>query len=413
MKRRKCLLSLVLPLCLFINSAAQKFSSNPVSSRQNAWAAEIVLPTPTGSYRVGRASFHGVDKSRVEPFTEDPSDHREVLFQIWYPADPAGGTVAPYVDSLPDDEVFRYAFVGIDRLMKTRSHAFTGVKVFGGRNRYPVIIFSHGLGRVSAHYSTFLENLASHAYIVVGVDSPFFSSALKMPDGRIIQNKSQRYQRRGAREEEAVTQAQDLVFVLNELERIDKTDPHIGFAGRLDLRHVGVFGHSRGGFTAPHACLLDSRFRACLNLDGYPLTPAVMEKGIRQPYMHIEEIAPWLPPPTDEQLANANQTREEANKQAREVEQQREKTFSKMSSGVYLVTVKGAMHNSFSDMPFISPERYSDIQINAERALTITNAYLLAFFDRYVRGRPQPSLKGNAPMFPEVTLKIYRPRART
>jgi predicted dienelactone hydrolase len=398
---------------LFINSAAQKFSSNPVSSRQNAWAAEIVLPTPTGSYRVGRASFHGVDKSRVEPFTEDPSDHREVLFQIWYPADPAGGTVAPYVDSLPDDEVFRYAFVGIDRLMKTRSHAFTGVKVFGGRNRYPVIIFSHGLGRVSAHYSTFLENLASHAYIVVGVDSPFFSSALKMPDGRIIQNKSHRYQRRGAREEEAVTQAQDLVFVLNELERIDKTDPHIGFAGRLDLRHVGVFGHSRGGFTAPHACLLDSRFRACLNLDGYPLTPAVMEKGIRQPYMHIEEIAPWLPPPTDEQLANANQTREEANKQAREVEQQREKTFSKMSSGVYLVSVKGAMHNSFSDMPFISPERYSDIQINAERALTITNAYLLAFFDRYVRGRPQPSLKGNAPMFPEVTLKIYRPRART
>jgi hypothetical protein len=339
-----------------------------------------VLPTPTGSYRVGRASFHGVDKSRVEPFTEDPSDHREVLFQIWYPAEPAGRTVAPYVDSLPDDEVFRYAFVGIDRLMKTRSHAFTGVKVFGGRNRYPVIIFS---------------------------------SALKMPDGRIIQNKSQRYQRRGAREEEAVTQAQDLVFVLNELERIDKTDPHIGFAGRLDLRHVGVFGHSRGGFTAPHACLLDSRFRACLNLDGYPLTPAVMEKGIRQPYMHIEEIAPWLPPPTDEQLANANQTREEANKQAREAEQQREKTFSKMSSGVYLVTVKGAMHNSFSDMPFISPERYSDIQINAERALTITNAYLLAFFDRYVRGRPQPSLKGNAPMFPEVTLKIYRPRART
>ena len=128
--------------------------------------------------------------------------------------------------------------------------------------------------------------------------------------------------------------------------------------------------------------------------------------------MHIEEIAPWLPPPTDEQLKQGNQTREEANKQAREAEQQREKTFSKMSSGVYLVTVKGAMHNSFSDMPFIASERYSNIQINAERALTITNAYILAFFDRYLRGRPQSLLKGNAPMFPEVTLKIYRPRAR-
>jgi len=133
-----------------------------------------------------------------------------------------------------------------------------------------------------------------------------------------------------------------------------------------------------------------------------------MEKGIRQPYMHIEEIAPWLPPPKDEQLANAKQTREEANKQAQEAEQQREKTFSKMSSGVYLVTVKGAMHNSFSDMPFIAPGRYSNIEINAERALTITNAYLLAFFDRYLRGRRQSLLKASDRMFPEVTLKIYR-----
>jgi predicted dienelactone hydrolase len=246
----------------------------------------------------------------------------------------------------------------------------------------------------------------------VGVDSPFFSSALKMPDGRIIQNRSQRNQRRGAREDEAIIQAQDLIFVLNELERINKSDVDVGLAGRFDLTRIGVFGHSRGGFTAPHACLLDSRCRACLNLDGYPLTPAVMEKGIEQPYMHIEELAPWLPPPTDEELARANQKREEANKQAREAEQQREKTFSKMSSGVYLVTVKGAMHNSFSDMQFIAPDRYSDTRSNAERALTITNAYILAFFDRYLRGRQQSLLKGNAPMFPEVTLKIYRPRAR-
>ncbi|HEX5704657.1 MAG TPA: hypothetical protein VFX97_15755 [Pyrinomonadaceae bacterium] len=411
MKVRKYRLTLVLLFWLFIYSFAQTVAPDSVSSGQNASAAEIVLPAPTGSFRVGRASFHRIDTSRLEPFTEDPSDHREVLFQVWYPAEPTGGAVAPYVDSLPDDEVFRYSFVGIERLMKTRSHALTRVKVSGAIKRYPVIIFSHGLGRVSAHYTAFLENLASHGYIVVGVDSPFFSSALKMPDGRIIQNKSQRNQRPGARVEEAVIQAQDLVFVLDELERINKNAADIGLAGRFDLRHVGVFGHSRGAIAAPHACLLDGRFRACLNLDGYSLTPAVMEKGIRQPYMHIEEIAPWLQsPPTDEELRTANQTREEANKQAQEAEQRREKTFSKMSSGVYLVTVKGAMHNSFSDMPFIAPERYSNIEINAERALAITNAYILAFFDRYLQGRPQSLLKASDPLFPEVTLKVYRPR---
>ena len=412
MKVRKFLLSAVLPCCLLMNSGARTASS--VSFRQNTAADEILLPAPTGPYRVGRASFHRVDTLRSETFTAEPTDHREVFFHIWYPAEPGGGTLAPYVDNLlPDNEIFRtsYTFAAIEHVMKTRPHALVGVKVSRAEKRYPVIVFSHGLNRVSAHYTVFLENLASHGYIIAGVDSPFFSSALKMPDGRIIKNESQRNQRPGARVEEAVIQAQDLVFVLNELERLNKKDADIGLAGRFDLQHIGVFGHSRGGFTAPHACFLDSRFRACLNLDGYPLTPAVMENGIRQPYMHIEEIAPWLQdPPTDEELRRANQTREDANRQAREVERQRERTFGKMSSGVYLVTVKGAVHNSFSDMPLIAPERFSNVKIDGARALTITNAYILAFFDRYLRGRRQRLLEGNPPQFPEVTLQIDDPR---
>lgn len=400
-----------------MNSAGQTASSGSNSFRENASADEIVLPAPTGPYRVGRAGFHRTDASRPETFTADPTDHRQVLFHLWYPAERTGGTLAPYIDELlPDNEIFRksYSFADIERVVKTRSHAFNGVKVSRAEKRYPVIMFSHGLQRVSAHYTTLLENLASHGYIVVGVDSPFFSSALKMPDGRIINNESQRNQRPGAREEEAVIQAQDLIFVLNELERLNKHDPDHGLGGRFDLRHLGVFGHSRGGFTAPHACFLNSRFRACLNLDGYSLTPAVMEHGIRQPYMHIEEIAPWLQNlPTDEELKRANQTREEANRQAQEAEQRRETTFSKMSSGVYLVTIRGAVHNSFSDMPIIVPERFSNVKINAARVLTITNAYILAFFDRYLRGRRQRLLEGNAPKFPEVTLQVYRPRNPT
>jgi hypothetical protein len=133
-----------------------------------------------------------------------------------------------------------------------------------------------------------------------------------------------------------------------------------------------------------------------------------MENGIRQPYMHIEEIAPWEPPPTDEELAQAKQTREQAIIEARAAEQKRETTFGKMSSGMYLVVVKGAEHGSFSDGPLIAPERHNTA-IAPARALTITNAYVLAFFDRYLQGRQQTLLKGVAPMFPEVTLEIYPP----
>lgn len=386
-------------------------------SAQDTSAGQILLPRLTGPYRVGRASFHRIDASRPETFTEDPTDKRQVLFHIWYPAESNGGSAASYLDVLVDDEVFRqsYSFAGIERLMKTRSHAFTNVRVSSAKKRYPVIIFSHGLGRVSSVYAAFLENLASQGYMVVGVDSPFFSAALKLPDGRIVKNESRRNQQRGAREEEAVIQAQDLIFVLNELERLDKGDSDKRLAGRFDLRHVGVFGHSRGGFAAPHACFLDQRFRACLNLDGYPLTPAVMQSGIRQPYMHIEEIAPWLPLPTDEGLATAKQTREEAIKAAQTMEQQREMTFSKMSSGVYLVVVTGAVHDNFSDAAFIFPERYRGrgMTISPERALTITNAYVLAFFDQYLKDRREPLIKDTSPIFPEVALKVYPPAMKS
>jgi predicted dienelactone hydrolase len=394
----------------FLQSQQAAGDYDIANSQQNS-VEEILLPAPTGSYRVGRASFHRIDTSRPELFTEDTGDHRQILFHIWYPAETAGGSLARYIDLLPDDEVFRksYSFVGIERLVKTRSHALVGVRVSGARKKYPVVIFSHGLGAVSALYATILENLASHGYIVVGVDSSFFSSAVRLPDGRVIKNESQRNRRSGAREEEAVVQAQDIIFVLSELERLNANDPDGLFTNRFNLRHVGVFGHSRGGFAAPHACLLDLRFSACLNLDGYRLTPAVMEKGIRQPYMHIEEIAPWEPAPTDEELAKAKQTREQARAQALAQEQEREATFRRMSSGAYLVVVKGAKHVSFSDIAYIAPERYRDIEIKAERALTITNAYVLAFFDHYLKARRQPLLEGAAPNFPEVTLEVYSP----
>ncbi|MET8335877.1 hypothetical protein ABZV14_10150 [Streptosporangium canum] len=36
------------------------------------------------------------------------------------------------------------------------------------------------------------------------------------------------------------------------------------------------------------------------------------------------------------------------------------------------------------------------------RAVDITRAYLLAFFDRHLRGRPEPLLRGPSPKYPEV-----------
>lgn len=336
--------------------------------------ATLVLPAPAGPHAVGRTTLHRADAAR---------DGRAVVLHVWYPAVKTNRAPATYID-LVDDEVFRksYSFVGFDRLRDVRPHAVADAKP--ARGRHPVVVFSHGLGMVSAMYTTLLENLASHGYVVVRVDSPGFSSAMRLADGRIVKNESKRPWFTGEptpeqqaeliriRESEAIVQAEDLRFALTELTKMRSRF-------RADVERVGVFGHSRGGFAAPHACHVDARFDACLNLDGYRLTTAVMQRGIRQPYMHIEEV-------DDEVTAEERREQEE--------------TFGRMRT--VHVRVAGAKHHSFSDVPLIAPEKYPAITIDARRALEITNAYVVAFFDEHLRGR-----KTAVPEYPEVRVKRY------
>jgi predicted dienelactone hydrolase len=49
------------------------------------------LPAPTGRHQVGRASFDWVDPARVELYSANPADRRELVVWVWYPAAPSPG----------------------------------------------------------------------------------------------------------------------------------------------------------------------------------------------------------------------------------------------------------------------------------------------------------------------------------
>ena len=77
----------------------------------------------------------------------------------------------------------------------------------------------------------------------------------------------------------------------------------------------------------------------------------------------------------------------------------------------YFLSIAGTRHFNFSDLPyrqvpFIEPlfvwAGYEG-SIRPARGLQIANAYLVAFFDQYLKGNPQVLLQGPAGAYPEVT----------
>jgi hypothetical protein len=46
------------------------------------------FPPPAGPYAIGTLTYHWVDAARPEILTADPADTRELMAQVWYPAEP-------------------------------------------------------------------------------------------------------------------------------------------------------------------------------------------------------------------------------------------------------------------------------------------------------------------------------------
>jgi hypothetical protein len=69
------------------------------------------------------------------------------------------------------------------------------------------------------------------------------------------------------------------------------------------------------------------------------------------------------------------------------------------------LVVAGAVHASFTDLALLADQIGIDIDadLSGARSLDITRAYVRAFFDQHLRGRPQSLLDRPSQSYPEVT----------
>jgi hypothetical protein len=69
------------------------------------------------------------------------------------------------------------------------------------------------------------------------------------------------------------------------------------------------------------------------------------------------------------------------------------------------LVVAGAVHASFTDLALLAEQIGIDTGagVSGARSLAITRAYVRAFFDQHLHGRPQTLLDQPSPRYPEVT----------
>ncbi len=371
------------------------------------------LPDPTGPFEVGTTSYEFTDTSRDEILTPDPNDKRTVTVKIWYPgqANPqALGQVPPYLDNfgqlvapaqgLPSDF---YSWIDPNVI------AATGVS--SAQASYPVVLFSHGLGALPESYTAQLAELASHGYIVVGINHTGVSGVNALSDGRVVPFASSFVPANLQDFPTALAQivgitAADTSFVLNQLTALNASDPKGLFAGRMDLNRVGMFGQSLGGVTTTAAMELDPRLQAGISLDGPILSSTLTQTPIAKPFMLINAGQTYSDTPVGQTVGQL---------------EQRQAVYQKLTSAGYNVTIAGTEHSDFSDrslllplISFYSPEQLGSTgtvsnlgltdsgPIEGTRAHDIMDAYTVAFFDKHLKNQSQPLLAGASAAYPEV-----------
>ncbi|MBN1223363.1 MAG: hypothetical protein JXB23_08940 [Candidatus Aminicenantes bacterium] len=399
------------------------------------WFFPVVdLPKPTGPFSVGTESIHLVDSSRSEDFTAEPGDHRELMARAWYPAEPdPGSKPIPYWEKANivgsvrvKDDLHRWGLTWIPTyffnhfsLMKTNSYPDAPVST--AQRSYPVILFSPGGGVIHEMNFLHVEELASQGYFVMSLSHPYESWVVLFPDGRIIRGKFLKVKTEKTKEEEENeklsqelverletsrdvqerktimrelfaldpdkimdkllrVRVQDVRFALDELIRMNSGERPSPFRGKLDLDRVGIFGMSLGGAVTGQVCLEDARFKAGINLDGTQFGDLI-DSYVYQPFMFM----------------NSGETKDH-----------NDFVYDRMKNMTYSVTIKGSSHMDFTDMFFTSPvvKMFSKTAIRDNRMYRVANAYILAFFDKYLKGKGSRLLEEPSKDYPEVTFKI-------
>lgn len=328
------------------------------------WLLPVVtLPQPTGPYKVGIVDRELVDQKRG----------RRLMVSVWYPA-AQGGTPAPLTHHSDEVTTALGNLSGLpgvlfQQLRYFKLTASEGAPMLAEHAPFPILVFSHGMVGLRLQNSSTLQELASWGYVVVALDHTDAASVTVFPDGEAHFYNLERFGITAADGEPDHALMDERVFpvwvadqrfVYDMIETWTMNDPML--AGKLDVTHMGSFGHSFGGATALEVCRVDIRCDAAVNMDGGLYGNMVTEPTMR-PMLLMSS-------------AESGQYTNTVEKWTR--------TVANANADTYWLEIDGSTHTSFTIMQLLSPLLVPR-DFDSRAGLRIVDTYLRAFFDYYLR----------------------------
>ncbi len=345
------------------------------------WAIPVfTIPEPGGEFPIGTETFHWVDSSRLEWFTDEKdTDVREIMVQVWYPGRETND-IEPnsYMDfmglrskALASAGKIPAFLPGHLDMVKTNSHdkIDCSEKII----KYPILVFSHGITGSRHLHQVLFEYLASRGYVVIAPDHSFDSNLAIFPDGRVADYRSDitgHPDSVSIREKQITTRTLDIGFILGQLVKLENGMVKSKLKGKLNLEKIALGGHSYGGATAILASHGHETIKSCVVLDGWinPVPDEVVSSGIDVPLLSLGR------PNWDDSDYPSNYDK-------------LDELMSHSSNKKYHLRISETLHLDYTDIPLMSPfiKHVMDVgDLSHSTSLALINELVHGFLERHL-----------------------------
>lgn len=253
--------------------------------------------------------------------------------------------------------------------------------------KYPLVVFSHGLGAFRTIYSAIGIDLASHGFIVATVEHRDGSASatyyFKDQPAAEIGKKTWLYLKTLKKEEEEVPlrneqvhqRAKECSQALNLILCVDCETKNVldlefdikQLKDSIDRSKIAIIGHSFGGATVIQALNDDQRFRCGIALDA------------------------WMLPLAEEVLSNFSQPLFFINSEQFQYPANIIKMKKCDSPGKErkMITIRGSVHQNFADFTFVTGKAFGYMftlkgAIDSNVAIDLSNKASMAFLQKHL-----------------------------